>query len=83
MRVEPRELHLRHLAIGKVQIGKDHVFDVGLQIALAAGANGVWLLAEQVQDDRDVVWCQAPQGVFVAADNAQVDALGVQIIQVA
>ena len=75
MRVEPGDLELRHLSIGKVEIGEDYVFEFGLEVGGTAGADRCGLLVEQVQDYRDIMRGETPEGVFVAADDAEVNAL--------
>ena len=75
MRVEPGDLELGHLAIGKVEIGEDYVLEFGLEVGGTASADRCGLLVDQVQDYRDIVWGETPEGVFVAANDAEVDAL--------
>ena len=62
---------------------EDNVLDCTVEITSAAGANRFGQLAEQVEGDGDIVRGDAPQGVDIGLDAAEIDAGRVQIIGLA
>ena len=81
--VEPGNVNLGDAAVGEMQVGENHVLDAVLQEAGAAGGNLVGLGSEQIQNYRNVVWGQRPEGVLALADDAQVQALRIHVMNVA
>ncbi len=71
------------LSISKTQSKEHRVLDARLQIGLPLRRHRHRHLAQQVQNDRNVVRSQAPHHVLVLADLAQVAPLGIQVIDLA
>src|SRR6185436_967180 len=82
VRVEPGHLHVGHHTGFEGEIEEDDVFDAALEIGPALSTQGHRHLAQQKQGDGDVVRAKAPQRIFVRPDLSEVDALGIEIVQV-
>ena len=67
----------------EAQVAEDDVLDALLEERLAARPDLGRLLAEQVEDDREVVDAEAPERVLVAPDRAEVLAVAVDVEDVA
>ena len=74
---------MRDDARGEAQVGEDDVLDPGVQEGLAARRELDRLLADEVEDDREVVRAEAPEDVLVAADLPEVLAVAVDAEQAA
>ena len=68
---------------GEVERQKDDILHLAVETACALAAHRHRHLAQQVEGDRDVVGGDAPQRVDVALDAAEVDALAVEVEDVA
>ena len=83
VRVEPRQVQVRRQAGREAQEAEDDVLDARAHVALADGVHLVRLLARQVQQHRHVVRAEAPERVLVRAQLAQVEAVAVDVVDVA
>ena len=83
VRVEPGQVHVRGAAGREAHEAEDDVLDRRAHVALAARLDLGRLLAEQVQQDGDVVRAERPQRVLVRAQLAEVEAVRVDVVQVA
>src|SRR5262249_62322754 len=81
VRVQPAHEDVgAHAAVEK-EVGDGHVGDVRLQVCAAGGADLQRQVADQAQDDRDVVRGEAPQDVLLAANLPQIEAIGVNVLE--
>ena len=74
MRGEPRV---------EADVGEDDVLDAVADVGLAAGGDLAGVAVGQLEQHRDVVRTEAPERVLVGAELAEVEALGVQVVDVA
>ena len=81
--VEPRQVHVRDLAGREAEEAEDDVLDAGLHEVLPVRDDLRRLLAEQPEDDREVVDAERPERVLVRADHAEVLAVAVDAGHVA
>ncbi len=70
-------------ARGELHVAEDDVLDAGTHVALAAGLQLGRPLADEIEQDGDVVRTEAPERVLVGADHAEVHAHAVQVAQLA
>src|SRR5438067_6004920 len=69
VRVEPRQVQVRHQPRREAQVAEDDVLDARLHVALAERVQLARLLVGQRQQDRDVVRAQRPERVLVGAQR--------------
>ena len=83
MRVKPRQVQVRGDAAPKPHEREDDVLDPGLHVALPARVQLDRLLADEVEDHRDVVRAEAPERVLVGAQLAEVEPVRVEVADLA
>ena len=83
VRIQPGNVDLGDPAVGKVEVRENDVLDSLLQKARAAGRDTIRLFTKKVQDDRDIVSRQGPEGVLVLADDSQVQTRAVRVVDLA
>src|SRR3954453_22997686 len=83
VRVEPRQVQVRGEAGREAQVAENDVLDVGTHVGLAARVELGRLLLREVQEDGEVVGTQRPQRVLLRAQLAEVEAVGVDVVDVA
>jgi hypothetical protein len=83
VRIEPREVQVGGEARAEPHEAEDDVLDAVAHVGLAAGVHLVGFLARQVQHDRDVVGAEGPQRVLVGAQLPEIQAVAVDVAQVA
>src|ERR1035441_5014197 len=75
-RVEPTDINMSPDASSKAQSGKGGIRNAMIQVCPSRAADAFGQLAAgERDDDGDVVRREAPKGVFLAADFAQVKAV--------
>src|SRR5215216_968440 len=79
VRVEPGEVHVRHDARREAEVAEDDVLDAFVDERLAARPDLRRLLADQVQDHREVVDAERPERVLVLADLAEILTVAVDV----
>src|SRR5690606_21560915 len=77
--VEPGDEDVRAHAVVEEQVGDGDVGDVGRDVAAAGGTDLEGRLADEPEDDRDVVGGEAPQGVLLAPHLPEAEAVGVDV----
>ena len=83
VRVEPAQVQVRGEARGKAQEREHDVLDAVAHVALAARCELAGLLAGEREHDRHVVRAEAPERVLVGAQLAEVQAVAVDVAQLA
>jgi hypothetical protein len=83
VRVEPREVHVRHLPRRKAEVAEDDVFDAVVEEGVAVCAHLARLLRDQEQEHREVVHAERPEGVLVRPERAEVLPVPVDVEDVA
>src|SRR5579871_4929955 len=83
VRVEPREVHVRDPPAREAEEAEDDVLDARMDRCAALCGRKLGILVEQVEDHRQVVHPERPEGVLVRADDAEVHALAVDAQDVA
>src|SRR5919201_449773 len=72
VRVEPRQVHVRDLPGGEAEVAEDDVLDALREEVSAVGDRVDRLLVKEVEDHREVVDAERPEGVLVRAHDAEV-----------
>jgi hypothetical protein len=67
-------------AVGEAELRERDVWDVGIEVAAALAGDGLRLFAEEAKQDGDVVGREGPEDVFFSADFADVEAVGVDVV---
>src|SRR5215210_2606924 len=83
VRVEPRQVQVGGQPGREAQVGEDDVLDAGTHVGLPARVELGGLLVGEVQEDGDVVRAERPQRVLVRPQLAEVEAVGVDVVDVA
>ncbi len=83
VRVEPAQMQVGRQSGGEAQEAEDDVLDPRADVGLAVGHHLIGLLAGQVEHHRDVVRAEAPERVLVGAQLAQVQAVAVDVVDLA
>ena len=83
VRIEPAQVDMGHDAVLKKEAQEHDVFNSVLDETLSSDADIDRFHLEQVKDLGYIVGSETPQRVFIAANPAQVHALGVDVIDVA
>ena len=83
VRVEPREMKVGDLAAREAQEAEDDVLDARVQERVPVRPGLRRLLADEVEDHREVVHAERPERVLVLADRAEVLAVAVDAEHVA
>ena len=68
---------------GEAQVAEDHVLHARAHVGAPVRDALLGLLADQVQDHRDVVRAETPEGVLVGAQLAEVHAVAVDVVELA
>ena len=77
--VQPTDEDVPADAALEFQAAQGHVDHAGGEVALAVGLGGDRFLAQEVEDDGDVVRGKAPEDVLLGADQAHVEAIGIKV----
>ena len=83
VRVEPRQVHVGDLPAREAQEAEDDVLDALVIEALPCAVASSRILVDEVEDHREVVHAERPEGVLVRADDAEVDPVAVDAEHVA
>src|SRR5215831_8136878 len=57
-----------------------NVGDLLMEIVAALRRDSMWHFSQQSKDDRDVMWCKAPEDVFLTSNFAEVQAIGIDVL---
>ncbi len=80
VRIEPAQLDVGHLSIREPEAEKDHILNSLLNVALTMGRDDRGLFLKEIQDDRQVMGGKGPEGIFVLANDAEIDPLGIDVV---
>jgi len=81
--VQPRDEDVCLDPRGEIEVRRGHVGDPVVQVVSACRLNALGFLAGQREDHGDVMGGEGPQGVFLAADLSEVEAVGVDVVDAA
>ena len=81
--IQPAYMHARSLPASILQVQKHNILDAGLKIRVAVRVHPYGRAIQPVVDDGDIVRSEVPQGIDILTNDAQVQALGVDVIDIA
>ncbi len=70
---------MRFDAARKREQAHRHVGDAVVEIITALGLDLMRHLTDQSEDHRNIVRCERPQNIFLAADHAEIEPVGIYI----
>jgi hypothetical protein len=73
-------VNICHFAVGELEAEKHHILNPLLDIAFTVSGERLRFLIEKVKDDRQIMGSKGEEGVFILADDTEIDPLSINII---
>ncbi len=80
-RMQPRHMNMRAFAAGEGEVRRRHVGDGAVQVIAALRRHAFGLLRNQSENHRHVMRRERPKRVFFAPDAAEIEAVGIDVLQ--